>query len=81
VSAREISELAEALLKERREEFITRAKASSVVQDELRRLWAKEALKWLHRLARNSQHSFSAKGSATQALPLNEYHAQNGDAK
>jgi hypothetical protein len=45
VPHREIERMAKAMVMERRDEFIARAKASSVVQDEIRRLRAKEERK------------------------------------
>jgi hypothetical protein len=45
VPARDITAMAKALVMERRDEFLAKAKASSVVQDELRRLQAKEERK------------------------------------
>jgi hypothetical protein len=80
VRAKEISALASAMVEANRDEFIARAKASSVVQDELRRLYAKEAIKLLRRLARKSQHMSNSEMPTLQGLPAHEYHAQNGAA-
>jgi hypothetical protein len=79
--AREINELAEALLEERKDEFLARAKASGVVQDELRRLQAKEEQKRQRQLERNSKHRSNSTSRGSQRLPLNESLAQNGAAK
>jgi hypothetical protein len=49
VPAKEISRLAGAMVDANREEFLARAKASGVVQDELHRLYAKEAIALLRR--------------------------------
>jgi hypothetical protein len=45
VPVREIERMAKAMVMERRDEFLAKAKASSVVQDEIRRLQAKEERK------------------------------------
>jgi hypothetical protein len=54
VPPKEISARARALVEGRRAEFIERAKGSGVVRDTLRQLYAREALKLLRKLARNS---------------------------
>jgi hypothetical protein len=61
--------------------FIAKARASSVVQDELRRLQAKEERKRQRRLGRNSKHLSNSERCGSQELSLNECHAQNGAAK
>jgi DNA invertase Pin-like site-specific DNA recombinase len=53
VPVREIERLAKLMVMERRDEFIAKAKASGVVQDELRRLQAKEERKRQRQLERN----------------------------
>jgi hypothetical protein len=49
--------MAQALLEDRREEFIAKVKASGAMQDMLRQLYAKEATALLCKLARKSKHS------------------------
>jgi hypothetical protein len=78
VPVSEIERLAKAMVIERRDEFLAKAKASSVVQDELRRLQAKEERKRRRRLERNLQHLSNSRRPAAYGLPLNECHAQNG---
>ena len=56
VPVRDITAMAKAMVMERRDEFLAKAKASSVVQDELRRLQAKEERKRQRQLERNSKH-------------------------
>ena len=56
VPHREIERLAKVMVIERRDEFLAKAKASSVVQDEVRRLQAKEERKRQRQLERNSKH-------------------------
>jgi hypothetical protein len=72
----EIERLAKAMVIERRDEFIAKAKASSVVQNEIRRLQAKEERK--RQLERNSKHLSNSERCGSQGLSLNECHAQNG---
>jgi hypothetical protein len=81
VPHREIERLAKAMVIERRDEFIAKAKASSVVQNELRRLQAKEERKRQRQLERNSKHLSNSQHPGSQGLSLNECHAQNGVAK
>ena len=81
VPHREIERLAKALVMERRDEFLAKAKASSVVQDEVRRLQAKEERKRQRTLERNSKHLSNSERCGSQGLSLNECHAQNGAAK
>jgi hypothetical protein len=76
--AKEISALAEALIAERRDEFIARAKASGAVREELHRLYTKEATALLRKLARKSQVMCKSERPAPQGLPMHECHAQNG---
>jgi hypothetical protein len=78
VLAREIERMARAIVIERRDEFPARAKASSVVQDELRRLQAKEERKRQRQLERNSQDLHKPESAEPQALPLCESHDRNG---
>ena len=78
VPVREIERMAKAMVMERRDEFLAKAKASSVVQDELRRLQAKEERKRQRQLERNSKHLSNSQGPRSQGLSLNECHAQNG---
>jgi hypothetical protein len=56
VPAKEISAMARAIV-EANPALLAKAKASGVVQDELARLYAKEATKLLRKLARKSKHS------------------------
>ena len=63
---------------ERREEFIAKAKASVVVQDEIQRLRAKEDRKRQRQLERNSKHLSNSERCGSRGLSLNECHAQNG---
>jgi hypothetical protein len=81
VPHREIERMAKAMVIERRDEFLARAKASSVVQDEIRRLQAKEERKRQRQLERNSKHLSNSEHCGSQGLRLNECHAQNGAAK
>ena len=78
VPHREIERLAKALVMERRDEFLAKAKASSVVQDEIQRLQAKEERKRQRRLERNSQDLHNAGGAEPQPLLLCETHDRNG---
>jgi hypothetical protein len=78
VPHREIERLAKLIVIERRDEFLAKARASSVVQDEIRRLQAKEERKRQRTLERNSRVMSKEERPVTQALPLNETHAQNG---
>ena len=73
--------MAKALVMERRDEFLAKAKASGVVQDEIQRLRAKEERKRLRQLERNSKHLSNSRTLVVQELPLNECHEQNGDVK
>jgi hypothetical protein len=81
VPVREIERMAKAMVMERRDEFIAKAKASGVVQDEIRRLHAKEERKRQRQLERNSKHLSNSERCGSQGLSLNECHAQNGAAK
>jgi len=78
VPHREIERIAKAIVMESRDESLTKAKASSVVQDELRRLRAKEERKRLRQLERNSRVMSKEERPVTQGLLVNETHAQNG---
>ena len=78
VPHREIERIAKAMVMESRDEFLTKAKASSVVQDEIRRLRAKEERKRLRQLERNSRVMSKEERPVTQGLLVNETHAQNG---
>jgi hypothetical protein len=66
------------MVMERRDEFLAKAKASSVVQDEIQRLQAKEERKRQRRLERNSRVMSKEEKPVTHGLLLNETHAQNG---
>ena len=83
VPAREIERMAKAMVMvmERRDEFIAKAKAASVVQDEIQRLRAKEERKRQRALERNSQHSHKPGSAEPQALRLCETHDRNGAAQ
>jgi DNA gyrase/topoisomerase IV subunit B len=72
VPVREIERMAKAMVMERRDEFLAKARASSVVQDEIRRLQAREERKRQRQLERNLQHLHLA------ALPSCETHDRNG---
>jgi hypothetical protein len=78
VPVREIERMAKLMVMERRDEFLAKAKASSVVQDEIQRLRAKEERKRQRQLERNSKHLSNSERCGSQGLPLNECHAQNG---
>jgi DNA gyrase/topoisomerase IV subunit B len=78
VPHREVERLAKAMVMERRDEFLAKAKASSVVQDELRRMQAKEERKRQRQLERKSQHLSNSERCGSRGLSLNECHAQNG---
>jgi DNA primase large subunit len=78
VPHREIERMAKAMVMERRDEFIAKAKASSVVQDEIQRLQAKEERKRQRTLERNSQDLHKLGSAEPQALPLCEIHDRNG---
>jgi DNA gyrase/topoisomerase IV subunit B len=81
VPVRDITAMAKAMVEANPAEWLAKAKASSIVQDEIRRLQAKEERKRLRQLERNSQHLSNSRRPAAQGLPLNECHAQNGAAK
>jgi DNA gyrase/topoisomerase IV subunit B len=81
VPHREIEMLAKAMVMERRDEFLAKARASSVVQDEIKRLQTKEQRKRQRQLERNSKHLSNSERCGSQELPLDECHAQNGDTK
>jgi hypothetical protein len=74
----EIERLAKAMVMERRDEFLAKAKASSVVQDELRRLQAKEERKRQRQLERNLQDLHKPGSAEPKALLLCETHDRNG---
>jgi hypothetical protein len=78
VPARDITAMAKAMVEANPTEWLAKAKASSVVQDELRRLQAKEERKRQRQLERNSEHLCNSQRPTAQALPVNETHAQNG---
>ena len=78
VPARDITAMAKAMVIERRDEFLAKAKASSVVQDEVRRLQAKEERKRQRQLERNSQHLHKLGSAEPQPLLLCESHDRNG---
>jgi hypothetical protein len=69
--------MARALLVERADHFVERAKASAVVKD----VEAKIAAQAARKLERKSKHSSNPQSPALQALPMNETYAQNGAAK
>jgi hypothetical protein len=73
--------MAKVMVIERRDEFLAKAKASGVAQDEIRRLQAKEERKRRRQLERNSKHLSNSRKPAAQRLPLKDCHAQNGAAK
>jgi hypothetical protein len=81
VPVRDIEVMAKALVMDRRDEFLARAKASGVVQDEIQRLRAKEERMRQRALERNLKHLSNSESHGPQGLSLNECHAQNGDAK
>lgn len=78
VPARDITAMAKAMVIERRDEFLAKAKASSVVQDEVRRLQAKEERKRQRQLERNSQDLHKPGSAEPQPLLLCESHDRNG---
>jgi uncharacterized protein (DUF2252 family) len=78
VPARDITAMAKAMVEANPAEFIAKAKASGVVQDEIRRLQAKEERKRQRQLERNSRVMSKEERPVTQELLLNETHAQNG---
>jgi hypothetical protein len=70
VPHREIERMAKAMVMERRDEFLARAKASSVVRDELRRLQAKEERKRQRRASKilpSSPTKSAVKSTADQS--------------
>jgi hypothetical protein len=81
VPARDIAAMAQAMVEANPTEWLAKAKAPSVVQDEIRRLQAKEERKQQRRLERNSKHLSNSERCGSQGLSLNECHAQNGAAK
>jgi hypothetical protein len=81
VPARDIEVMAKALVMERRDEFLARAKASGVVQDENPKAWAKKERRRQRALERNLKHLSNSESRGPPGLSLNECHAQNGDAK
>lgn len=78
VPARDITAMAKAMVIERRDEFLAKAKASSVVQDEVRRLQAKEERKRQRQLERNSQDLHKPGSAEPQPLLLCKTHDRNG---
>jgi hypothetical protein len=78
VPVRDITAMAKALVEANPTEWLARARASSVVQDEIRRLQAKEERKRQRQLERNSQHLHKPRSAEPQALPLCETHDRNG---
>ena len=62
-------------------EWLAKAKASGVVQDEIRRLQAKEERKRQRQFERNSKHLSNSERCGSQGLSSNECHALNGAAK
>jgi len=68
VPHREIERLAKAMVTERRNEFLAKAKASSDVQDGIRRLQAKEERKCQRTLERNSTLPHEERRPDLQAL-------------
>jgi hypothetical protein len=81
VPARDITAMARAMVEANPAEWLAKAKASSVVQDELRLLQAKEERKRQRTLERNSKHLSNSEHCGSQGLSLNECHAQNGAGK
>ena len=78
VPVSEIERMAKAMVMKRRDEFLAKAKASSVVQDEIRRLQAKEDRKRQRQLERNSTVLHKERRPDLQGLRLFKCHAQNG---
>jgi hypothetical protein len=78
VPARNITAMAKAMVMGRRDEFLAKAKASSVVQDEIRKLRAKEERKRQCRLERNSTVLHKERRPDLRGLRLFKCHAQNG---
>jgi hypothetical protein len=81
VPARDITAMARAMVEANPAEFMAKAKASSVAQDELRRLQAKEERKRQRQLERNSQDLHKPGSAEPQALLLCESHNRNGARK
>jgi hypothetical protein len=81
VPVSEIERMAKAMVIERRDEFLAKAKASSVVQGEIQRLQAEEERKRLRQLERNSKHLSNSRRPAVQRPPLNECYAQNEEQR
>jgi hypothetical protein len=81
IPVRDITAMAKAMVEANPAEWLAKTKASSVVQDELRRLQAKEERKRQRQLERNSKHLSNSERCGSQGLSLNECHAQNGAAK
>ena len=81
VPVRDITAMAKAMVMERRDEFLAKAKASSVVQDEIQRLRAEEERKRQRQLERNSQDLHKPESAGPQALRLCEIHDRNGAAQ
>ena len=78
VPVRDITAMAKAMVEANPAEWLAKAKASSIVQDEIRRLQAKEERKRQRQLERNSKHLSNSERCGSQGLSLNECHAQNG---
>jgi hypothetical protein len=72
VPAREIERMAKVMVMERRDEFLARVKASPVVQDELRRLQAKDERERRRGLERNFKHLSNSESLGSQGLRLND---------
>jgi hypothetical protein len=66
VPVREIERMAKAMVMERRDEFLAKAKASSVAQDELRRLRAKEERKRQRRTGHTLAQSVTTSPQASE---------------
>ena len=78
VPAGDIAAMAKAMVEANPAEWLAKAKASSVVQDEIQRLQAKEERKRQRQLERNSKHLSNSERCGSQGLSLNECHAQIG---
>jgi Arc/MetJ-type ribon-helix-helix transcriptional regulator len=78
---KDVDAMAKALIAANSAEYLAKAKASSVVRDTITELREREVRKLLRKLERKSRHMRKSGTLAANGLSLNEYHAQNGEAK
>jgi (p)ppGpp synthase/HD superfamily hydrolase len=81
VTRKEINRLAEGYVVAHREELLAQTWERVRTDRELLRFYEKEQRERQRWLERNSKHVSNSKRPAVQGLPVNETHAQIGDAK